>query len=66
MVRPLRIAYPGAWYHVTSRGNEQKDVFKSRKDCEVNPQESGLQNPGTDGAQNMNNGDLTRMALVVI
>jgi len=32
MARPLRIAYPGAWYHVTSRGNEQKDVFKSRKD----------------------------------
>jgi REP element-mobilizing transposase RayT len=34
MSRPLRIAYPGAWYHVTSRGNEQKDVFKSRKDRE--------------------------------
>jgi len=34
MARPLRIAYPDAWYHVTSRGNEQKDVFKSRKDRE--------------------------------
>jgi putative transposase len=34
MARPLRIAYPGAWYHVTSRGNEQKDVFKSSKDRE--------------------------------
>lgn len=34
MARPLRIAYPGAYYHVTSRGNEQKDVFKSRKDRE--------------------------------
>jgi REP element-mobilizing transposase RayT len=34
MARPLRIAYPGAFYHVTSRGNEQKDVFKSRKDRE--------------------------------
>ena len=34
MARPLRIAYPGAYYHVTSRGNEQKDVFKSRRDRE--------------------------------
>lgn len=34
MARPLRIAYSGAWYHVTSRGNEKKDVFKSRRDRE--------------------------------
>lgn len=34
MGRPLRIEYPGAFYHVTSRGNEQKDVFKSQKDRE--------------------------------
>lgn len=34
MARPLRIEYPGAFYHVTSRGNEQKDVFKSQKDRE--------------------------------
>lgn len=34
MARPLRIAYPGAYYHVTSRGNERKDVFKSRRDRE--------------------------------
>jgi putative transposase len=34
MTRPLRIEYPGAFYHVTSRGNEQKDIFKSRKDRE--------------------------------
>jgi len=34
MARPLRISYPGAYYHVTSRGNEQKDVFKSRRDRE--------------------------------
>jgi putative transposase len=34
MARPLRIEYPGAFYHVTSRGNERKDVFKSRKDRE--------------------------------
>ena len=29
MARPLRITFPGAFYHVTSRGNERKDVFKS-------------------------------------
>jgi putative transposase len=34
MARPLRISYPGAFYHVTSRGNEQKAVFKSRPDRE--------------------------------
>ena len=34
MARPLRIEYPGAFYHVTSRGNEQKDIFKSQKDRE--------------------------------
>lgn len=27
MGRPLRIEYPGALYHVTSRGNERKDIF---------------------------------------
>ena len=35
MGRPLRIEYNGAFYHVTSRGNEQKDVFKSRADREI-------------------------------
>lgn len=34
MARPLRIEYPGALYHVTSRGNEQKEIFKSRRDRE--------------------------------
>ena len=34
MARPLRISYPGAFYHVTSRGNEQKVIFKSKKDRE--------------------------------
>ena len=34
MARALRITYPGAYYHVTSRGNEQKAVFRSRKDRE--------------------------------
>jgi len=34
MARPLRIEFPGAFYHVTARGNEQKDVCKSQKDRE--------------------------------
>lgn len=34
MGRPLRIEYPGAHYHVTTRGNERKDVFKSQRDRE--------------------------------
>lgn len=34
MGRPLRIEYPEAFYHVTSRGNERKDVFKSQRDRE--------------------------------
>lgn len=34
MARPLRIEYPGAFYHVTSRGNEQKAIFKSQRDRE--------------------------------
>jgi REP element-mobilizing transposase RayT len=32
MARPLRITFPGAFYHVTSRGNERKAVFKSIRD----------------------------------
>lgn len=34
MARPLRITFPGAFYHVTSRGNEGRTVFKSRRDRE--------------------------------
>jgi REP element-mobilizing transposase RayT len=34
MGRPLRITYSGAYYHVTARGNEKKDIFKSRRDRE--------------------------------
>lgn len=34
MARQLRIQYPGAAYHITSRGNERKDIFKSRRDRE--------------------------------
>ena len=32
MSRPLRIEFPGAVYHVTSRGNEKKPVFKDDTD----------------------------------
>lgn len=28
MASPLRIQYPGAFYHVTARGNEQKDISR--------------------------------------
>ena len=34
MARPLRVQYPGAFYHVTSRGNERKAIFKSKGDRE--------------------------------
>ncbi len=34
MARPLRIEYEGAFYHVTSRGNEKKDIFSSADDYE--------------------------------
>jgi REP element-mobilizing transposase RayT len=32
MARPLRILYPGAVYHITSRGNERKPVFVNDDD----------------------------------
>jgi REP element-mobilizing transposase RayT len=32
MARPLRIEYDGALYHVTSRGNERKPIFKNDSD----------------------------------
>jgi REP element-mobilizing transposase RayT len=35
MSRPLRIEYAGAVYHVTSRGNEKKPVFKNDHDRET-------------------------------
>jgi putative transposase len=34
VARPLRIAFPGAFYHVTARGNERKAVFKDKRDRE--------------------------------
>jgi putative transposase len=32
MARPLRIQYPGAFYHVTCRGNERRDIFRDDED----------------------------------
>lgn len=34
MARPLRIEYPGAFYHVMHRGNAQADIFLSDRDRE--------------------------------
>ncbi len=34
MARPLRIIFPGAYYHVTTRGNERADIYKSQRDRE--------------------------------
>ena len=35
MSRPLRIEYPGAWYHVMNRGRRGERIFRSPKDYEV-------------------------------
>ena len=35
MARPLRIEYPGAIYHVTSRGNARSDIYLSDTDREL-------------------------------
>jgi len=35
MARPLRIEYAGALYHVTSRGNKRKAIFKGGGDREL-------------------------------
>lgn len=35
MARPLRIAYPYAFYHVTCRGNERKEIYKDDQDRSV-------------------------------
>ena len=34
MGRALRIQFPGAFYHITSRGNEQQRIFKNDTDRE--------------------------------
>ena len=30
MARPLRFEYPGAYYHVINRGNNQEQIFKNK------------------------------------
>ena len=35
MARPLRIEYDGALYHITSRGNERKAIFKDPGDRQL-------------------------------
>src|SRR3990172_6253910 len=32
MARPLRICYPNAFYHVTCRGNERRDIYRDDQD----------------------------------
>ena len=32
MARPLRLEFPGALYHVTSRGNRRERIFRNRAD----------------------------------
>ena len=32
MIRPLRIEYPGDWYHVMSRDRRSKLIFSDQKD----------------------------------
>ena len=32
MARPLRILYPYAFYHVTCRGNERRDIYQDNRD----------------------------------
>ena len=34
MARPLRVEYPGAFYHVINRGNNQEKIFKNDRDME--------------------------------
>ena len=35
MARPIRIEYPGAFYHVISRGNERRAVFRGDDDYKL-------------------------------
>ena len=34
MARPLRIEYKGAFYHVASRGNDQRKIYSAKTDYE--------------------------------
>jgi REP element-mobilizing transposase RayT len=35
MTRPLRIQYPDAFYHVTCRGNERREIFRDKEDRNI-------------------------------
>jgi hypothetical protein len=35
MARPLRIEYPGAWYHVLNRGRRAEEIFIDKSDYEL-------------------------------
>ena len=35
MGRPLRIEYPGAWYHIMNRGRRGESIFEGNKDREL-------------------------------
>ena len=35
MARPLRIEFPGAVYHITSRGKERKAIFRDDQDLKI-------------------------------
>ncbi|MFZ5764021.1 MAG: transposase [Thermodesulfobacteriota bacterium] len=35
MSRPLRLEYPGAWYHVMNRGRRREEIFPTRQDHET-------------------------------
>jgi len=35
MARALRIQYPGAYYHVSCRGNQREDIFRDEEDREI-------------------------------
>jgi hypothetical protein len=34
MSRPLRIEFPGAWYHIMNRGSRRENIFLNSKDYE--------------------------------
>ncbi|MBU1784131.1 MAG: transposase, partial [Candidatus Omnitrophica bacterium] len=35
MSRPLRIEYPGAWYHVMNRGRRKEEIFFEESDFKI-------------------------------
>ena len=35
MSRPLRIEYPGAWYHIMNRGRRGETIFDSEEDRKI-------------------------------